>query len=499
MGLSPMRCLFTAVVVAVSLSQIKAQTASSGGLTGIVTDVSGAVLPGTYIKIRDNDKGATQTTKTDRDGVYRFLFLSPSPYTLTVAHDGFRTETRGVKVLLGPLVSANVALEIATTSTSVTVTDDAPMLRAENGDVSATLNQKQISELPNPGNDLTYIVQSAPGVVMNTDIQGSGNFSILGMPGTSYRYTIDGTDNTDNGTNFNRHSGLGLFLGQNQILEATIVSTGYSAQFGGAAGGDINFVSRSGTNRFHGNAQYFWNGSALNANNWFNKAAGNPRPSDTDNQWAASLGGPIFKNKLFFFFDTEGTRLLIPYFSTVAIPSPQFEGATLANIDADPRFGPSSPTDAFYRRIFNLYNAVAGVDRAITGGFDLQNDPTGCTGFTGLPVNVPCALHLFSTRSRASSETLVSGRIDWNIGPQDRAFLRVQYDHGLGAVFTDTITPLFDADFDVSWWQGSATETHTSGSSANQFLAAGSYWAPIYGTKNPSQAFSAFPTVLDFV
>src|SRR5438309_7546645 len=384
-------------------SDLNAQTTTSGGLTGVITDQSSAVVPDAAVELKDNAKGVTQSAKTDRQGVYRFFFLTPGRYTLTVTHAGFREETRAVNILLGPPVSVNVTLAVAMASTNVTVPDEVPLLQAENGDVSATLNQKQISELPNPGNDLTYIVQSAPGVVMNTDIQGSGNFSILGMPGTSYRYTIDGTDNTDNGTNFNRRSGLGLFLGQNQILEATIVSTGYSAQFGGAAGGDINFVSRSGTNRFHGNAQYFWNGSALNANNWFNKAAGNPRPSDTDNQWAASLGGPIFKNKLFFFFDTEGTRLLIPQFSTVAIPSPQFEGATLANIDADPRFGPSSPTDAFYRRIFNLYNAVAGVDRAITGGFDLQNDPTGCTGFTGLPVNVPCALHLFSTRSRASS------------------------------------------------------------------------------------------------
>ena len=150
-------------------------------------------------------------------------------------------------------------------TTSVTVTAEAPLLHAENGDVSATVNQKQLSEVPNPGNDLTYIVQTAPGVVMNTDVQAGANFSILGMPGTSYRYTIDGLSDTDNTYNVQLVGSLFLLLGQNQIQEATVVSTGYAGQFGGAAGGNVNYVTKSGGNEFHGNAQYYWNGRVLNA------------------------------------------------------------------------------------------------------------------------------------------------------------------------------------------------------------------------------------------
>jgi hypothetical protein len=478
---------------------LDAQTTISGSLTGVVSDQSGAVVPDAHVEVKDRSKGTIHSTKTDGQGVYWFFFLGPSQYTLTVSHEGFRPESRAVDVLLGVPGTLNMTLEVAKANTEILVTGEAPLVQAENGNVSATINHKQISELPNPGNDLTYIAQTAPGVVMNTDVQSFANFSILGMPGTSYRFTIDGTNNSDNGTNFNRHSGLGLFLGQNQIEEATIVSTGYSAQFGGAAGGDINYISKSGTNAIHGNAQYFWNGRVLNANNWFNNAAGNPRPIDIENQWAASIGAPLQKDELFFFFDSEGVRLLIPQFSTVVIPSPEFEAATMANIDADSRFGPNSATHAFYRRIFYLYNAAPGADRAAAGGFDLQNDPTGCGIFLALPANVPCSLNFLSNRSRASSETLTSGRMDWNISQRDRAFLRAQYDHGLGAFFTDTISPLFDADFDVSWWQGSVIETHTFGSTAaNQFLAAASYWAPIYKVANFPQARSAFPTVLDF-
>ena len=163
-----------------------AQTTTSGGMTGVVTDPSGAAIPGGSVEIKDNAKGTIQTTKTDREGVYRFSFLPPTSYSLTVTRDGFRKESRPVTVPLGPPITVNVALEIAKENSTVKVTGESPLIQAENGDVSTTMNQKQISEVPNPGNDLTYIAQTVPGVVMNTDVQGGANFSILGMPGTSY-------------------------------------------------------------------------------------------------------------------------------------------------------------------------------------------------------------------------------------------------------------------------------------------------------------------------
>jgi hypothetical protein len=127
----------------------------------------------------------------------------------------------------------------------------------------------------------------------------------------------------DNSINGNLSGSLGLVLGQNQVQEATVVSTGYSGQFGGAAGGSVNYISKSGSNELHGNAQYYWNGRVLNAKDWFLNAQGMARPFDIANQWAGSLGGPIKKDKLFFFFDTEGIRLLIPQLFFVTIPSRQ--------------------------------------------------------------------------------------------------------------------------------------------------------------------------------
>src|SRR5208283_5734517 len=194
-----------------------------------------------------------------------------------------------------------LTLQVARAEASVSVSAEAPLVNAENGDVSTTMNAKQISEVPNPGNDLTYIAQTAPGAIMNTDMigfGGLGNVSILGMPGTSNLFTLNGMNNNSILVNTNNSGVMGMMLGQNEVQEATIVSNGYSGQFGGAAGANVNYLTKSGGNNFHGNAAYYWNGSALNANDWIDNAFGNPRPFDIANQWAGSLGGPVKKDKL---------------------------------------------------------------------------------------------------------------------------------------------------------------------------------------------------------
>ena len=479
-------------------SNFSAQTTASGGLTGVVTDPSSAVVPGANVEIKDNAKSTIQAAKTDSEGVYRFFFLAPSRYTLTITRDGFRTESRVVTVLLGPPVTVNVTLELATESATVKVRVEDPLIQAENGDVSVALNQKQISDVPNPGNDLTYIAQIAPGMVMNVENQSGANFSSLGMPGTSNLFTVDGLNQNDNGTNIPLVGAAFLLLGQNQVQETTVVSIGYSGQFGGAAGANVNYVTKSGSNDYHGNGQYYWNSRVLNANDWFNKQFGNPRPFDIANQWAGSLGGPVKKDKLFFFFDTEGLRLLIPQLFDVTLPSSQFETATLANIDS--KFGPTSASEAFYRQIFNLYNLAPGASSATAGSF---SDPLGCTqqfvGPNGLGTNVPCAVHFLSQRGRTTDDTLVSGRVDWTPRNQDRVSLRLQYDFGHNSFYDDPISPVFDAIHVQSWWQGNFIETHTFNSSAaSQFLLAGMYFTDVNRLGNSSSALTALPTFLNF-
>ena len=235
----------------------------------------------------------------------------------------------------------------------------------------------------------------------------------------------------------------------------------------------------------------------FNANNWFNNALLLPRPFDIANQWAGSLGGPIKKDKLFFFFDTEGIRVEIPQQFVGTVPTPQFEAATLANIDN--KFGLNSPSAKFYNQTFSLYNGAQGRRFPIPSNLE---DPLGCTGFSdessGLGISVPCAVALAENRGIPSQDSLLSGRIDWNLASNDRVFLQIQYDHGNAPTWTDPISPIFDGRTTQPWWQGQLIETHTFGSSAaSQFLLAGAYFAPIFELGNSAAALAAFPTTLD--
>ncbi len=478
-------------------NSLHSQNATSGGLTGVVTDPSDALVPYANVELKDNAKGITQTKSTNSVGEYSFSFVAPSNYTLTVTHPGFRIASQTFDVTLGPPVTVNVRLEIAGAHITVNVTDVATLLHAENGDASSTMSQLQVAQVPNPGSDLTYIAQTSPGAIMNTDTFDTA-FSILGMPGTSTLFTLNGMSYTDLGGGGNMSGATNLLLGVNAVQEATVVSNGYSGRFGTMAGAEVNYVTKSGGDEFHGNASYFWNGSALNANDWINNATGTKRPRDNANQWAGSIGGPIRKRKVFFFFDTEGLDLIVPHTQQVVLPSAPFESATIANIDSI--FGPNSASDAFFKQIFSLYNNAPGASKALPGSF---SDPLGCTqhftGPNGLGTAVPCAVHYQTTLGRPSYESLLSGRVDWHIRPEDNVFLSIAYSRGHQSSYTDPISSLFNLNSNQPWWQGQLVETHSFGQSGvNQLVAAGWQIRAFFALDDPSQALAALPTQLNW-
>ena len=361
------RILFVILALLVTLSAgptwVAAQTVNSGSVSGTVTDPSGAVVPGATVTLMSVARGTTFQATTGSGGGYNFSLLEPGSYTVTVEATGFQKAQTTLDVSVSQTTTSNFALAVATAGTTVTVTEAAPLLQSQNGDVASALSQQQVSQVPNPGNDLSYIAQIAPGSVMNT-FGGYGNFSSYGLPATSNLFTLNGMDDNDPFLNLNNSGATNLLLGQNEVQEATVVSNGYSGQFGGLAGANVNYITKSGGNQFHGNAIYYWNGRTLNANSWIDNATNTPRPFDNANQWAGSIGGPIKKDKLFFFFNTEGLRVDIPVGPyTVATPSPQFQADTLANLNAS-GLQASVP---FYNSIFSIFNNAPGVGRAVPG------------------------------------------------------------------------------------------------------------------------------------
>jgi len=296
---------WTAIVLISLLSLLTAvsavgQSLTSGDLAGTITDPSGAVVPNAQVTAKSNESGNTQTRAANAQGYYRFALLPPGSYTVTAVSSGFQSTQQQATVALGQAVLVNIQLQVGAASQTVEVNAGAEAVQAENAEVSTTFNQTQVQLVPNPGNDLSYIVQTAPGAVMNTQA-GYGNAAMFGLPGTSNLFTVNGMNENDPFLNLNNSGATNLLLGRNDIRESTVVNNGYSGQYGGLAGANVNYVTKSGSNKWHGNAEYYWNGRVMNANNWFNKQAGNDRPFDNANQWAASLGGPIRKDKTFFF------------------------------------------------------------------------------------------------------------------------------------------------------------------------------------------------------
>src|SRR6185436_15579241 len=307
--MSTKRFLFSAIMLALSAILVMpaaAQSLTSGDITGVVTDPTGAVVANATVTAKNAETGTTQTQNTNAQGAYRFSLLSPGTYTVSASAKNFQSTQRQTTVSIGQASTLSFQLTLGTTEQIVEVTGEGSTVQSENANLSTTFTTDQIALVPNPGNDLSYIVQTAPGAVMNTQA-GYGNSSTFGLPATSNLFTVNGMNENDPFLNLNNSGATNLLLGQNDVQEVTVVNNGYSAQYGGLAGANVNYVTKAGSNTFHGNATYYWNGRAMNANSWFNKQSqlangvSNEPPFDNVNQWSAAVGGPIIRDKTFFF------------------------------------------------------------------------------------------------------------------------------------------------------------------------------------------------------
>jgi hypothetical protein len=490
--------MFLAIFALAGALQLCAQTISTGELAGTVTDPSGAVVPNAPVQLKSLDEGSVTNAKSSADGYYKFAYLKPGNYSVIVSATGFQASEKKVVVALGASASLNFQLALGSSSTTVEVTTAAQTIETEDANLTANFNSRQVELLPNPGNDLSAVALTSPGAVMNTGggaMFGGGNFEVYGLPATSNLFTIDGSNDNDPYFNVNNSGATNLTLGLNDISESTVVANGYSGSYGGLAGANVNYVTKSGTNAFHGNAIYWWNGNILNANNYFrnqsNALAGtdvSPRPFVNDNQFAGSIGGPIKKDKAFFFFDVEGLQLAIPSPQSVNLPTPAFQAAVLANLNT---LGLSQSVP-FYQTMFGLYNGVSQAGaKQLTGG--------GCSDVTTLNgiafgAGNPCAVSAQAALSAHTHDTLYVGKVDVNLTNNDKLFVRVEREHGLQATYTDGISSAFNVVSDQPQWQSQVGETHTFGSSkVNDFKASLLWYSAGFAMQNQQAANTAFP------
>jgi len=295
------------------LFAVTAAAQESGGATinGTVTDPSGALISGAKITATQPATGTRRTTQTSSAGLYSLSALAAASYDVTVEAAGFKqAKFAAVPVSVGAVVTLDAHLEVGGTQEVVDVSGEAPVVETTRSQTSTVVDQRAISDLPINGRNFLDFAVLTPGVVR--DPSRSGDLSFGGQRGTANSLTVDGSD--ANNVFFGQSTGRAgtgrspYSFSQDAVQEFQVSANGYAAEVGRAGGGVINVITKSGTNDWHGTAFEFFRDKSLNANSWENNRARLPKRNYHFNQFGGNLGGPIVKNKAFFFFDYDGQR-----------------------------------------------------------------------------------------------------------------------------------------------------------------------------------------------
>jgi hypothetical protein len=497
--------LFALVGLALCLAltpAVSAQSTVSGEISGTVTDASGAVVPNATVNLASTGTGFNESTTTSAAGTFRFALVKPGNYTLSITASGFSTVKRTVVASTGQVSEFPIQLEVGGKTETVEISAAAPLIQTQNGNLASTIDTATIERMPNSGQDMTNFALMTPGVTISSG-GGYGNFTANGQPGTANLYTVNGGDMNDPENGLNNSGASNMMLGANELQEVTVVTNGYTGEYGRASGANVNMSTKSGSNQFHGNATYWWNGTILNANDWFANSTNpvTPRGHAVSNQYAGSIGGPIKKDKLFFFFDYEGLRYVLPGGGQVFLPSTAFANATLANLAAN---GQAAQVP-FYTTIFNLYKGAPGsANAAVSPGQcgDLSGNTVGGVLFQDTNATnggIPCATVFQSTVNSLNTERLFAITVDWNASSNDSVKFRYWQDRGVQATGTDVINPAFNTNSVQPQDAGQATWTHVFNSHVtNQLVTGGFYYSAIFGPPDLAKTFSVFPTTIVF-
>jgi len=480
---------FTLLVLSVACllsAEALGQGETTSAIVGEVRDATNAVVPGATVTVTNHETGLKRNAQTDNAGRFNFPQLKPGTYSVRVEARGFDPrQNDNVVSGLGQKQTVDFTLKVARSNEVVEVNSEAPLINPENANTSTTLNAPALEDLPNPGGDLTYPLQFAPGALINTagssndfvgGSNGYGNVEFNGLPALSNGYIVDGLETNDPLTNLNSGLSTNLVLGLNSISEVTVNTLSYSVDQGRYGASQIDYVTKSGTNQFHGNLYELWNGSLLNAADYFTNATpGNHKPRSTVNHFGGSLGGPIQHDKLFFFFDSEWVRIALPIVTPTIVPTALFRTYVLGQL-------PSQEVP-FYEQMFSLYGNTSGAPYAIDG----------CP----LAAGEGCANQQSVSHSSDDHEQVQTFRLDYNINQKDMAWFRFQSDTGLQAAYTDPINPVFNAFSPQPLYSFAAGHTHVfSQNLVNYFNPAFSWYESLFGPSNFQKTLSAFPIVL---
>lgn len=303
------------LLAALAPASLLAQSVT-GTLAGSITDPSGLNVASAEVTITNADTGWTKSQKTDESGIYTFPNVPTGRYNIVVEAAGFKkAELQNVQLSVDQRVRADIQLTVGNVSETIEVTASAGLLQSDSSEVGTTVGETQIRELPLNGRNFVQMTRLIPGVhrgVPGTNLDGSGSlgwrasasFTANGMRARDNNFILDGVDNNEV-----LLSTVVVYPSPDALQEFKVQTSAYSAEFGRGLGGVVNLQIKSGTNQYHGNLFEFLRNDKLDANDWFNNKFGRPRAPYRQNQFGGTFGGPVVRNRTFFFTDYQGLRV----------------------------------------------------------------------------------------------------------------------------------------------------------------------------------------------
>jgi hypothetical protein len=397
-----------------------------GSISGTVQDSTGAVVPSAKVVLLNIDQGITRQITTNATGEYVFSPVRIGHYTITVTATGFaKTTQTNLTVQVAQALEVNVVLKPGTASETVQVTEAPPLLQTEEASVGQVIGRQQVNDLPLNGRNFTFLAQLGAGMqTPQADTRGnaaSGAFSANGERPAQNNYLLDGIDNNSDNVDFLNGTNYVILPPPDAIQEFKVQTSDYSAQLGRAAGAVMNATVKSGTNQIHGDVWEFFRNDKLDAADWFEDNSTKPHKGELRlNQFGATVGGPIIKNKVFFFGDYQGTRRVQGTSVAPQVPTATERSSNFLNQqDSLTQNAGAARTDILGRSIQRGAILDPATTRYVAGG---AVDPvsgltnTGSAGYVRDPFSSACApsTKTYNLTACPDLNMLPNGRVDPN-------------------------------------------------------------------------------------